>query len=660
MSILLTHGLNEMTHSKRQRSLLVSHALVFLALLFCLTFAAVPTPDPQPPASVLLLDDFEQGVGKWLLNDHTKAASGLVTFCEILPSPSGAPVGGGKRGAMITFKRSTEGWATVSLPVDGKKWKAIGAERLSFWLRGDGSDNQVELMLRATADGKETRFGVTIPLNDPQWHKVVLPFSRFKNEGANLADSLEQIYLVQFLKRSQWDSLFFTVDQIQVEGVSTTPEVTITPRPTILTGKRTNVTVDFAKMLGATTATLSVNFEGDEARLMNADFQESLRNFAPRFVRLKAAKWLKMDAAGDAPTWDFTALDNVVSAVRNAGAEPLICLSPHPEWKLTDEQFLQLCADTVDHLNTNAERKVLYWEIFDEPTFGAAAISIEQATDRFNQIRQRIKEMDPSLKVGGVALASAWQPHLVYFLKHAQGTDFLSFYFYGTHNGITTDAELFAAARRTVAGDVPNQIAFDDLRRTMAQMKLNVPVFITECSLNSLRTPEGASRDKRLPSPLSAAWWMSFLKATGPYVNHVMVFNAAHESWGLMDEKGRAYPAYYALWMYSKFFPAGSAVVSAQSDNTNVLALAVNTPTAHNVMLVNLSDKPAHCRVTAKSVGTLRQVRGRFLEANGRGVRFEEHLPLITTQDVPLPAYAVAVVQFIEPPKTTSGQSMSQ
>ncbi|MCS6862591.1 MAG: hypothetical protein NZT92_19990 [Abditibacteriales bacterium] len=630
----------------------VGHALLGLLLLICLSFAAAPIPNPQPTAPVLVLDDFERGVSKWLLNDHTKAASGQVTFCEILPSPSGAPEGGGKGGAIITFKRSTEGWATVSLPVDGKKWKAIGAERLSFWLRGDGSDNHVELMLRATSGGKETRFGVTVPLNDPQWHKVVLPFSRFKNEGASLADSMEQIYLVQFLKRSRWDSLFFTIDQIQVEGVSTTPEVAITPRPTTpLTGKRTNITVDFAKTLGATAVTLSVNFEGDEARLLDGDFQESLRNFGPRFVRVKAAALLKMDASGGTPTWDFTSLDNVVSAVRNVGAEPFICLSPHPEWKLTDEQFLQLCADTVEHLNANAERKVNYWEIFDAPTFGAAAISIEQATERFNRIRQRLKAIDPSLKIGGVALASAWQPHLLYFLKHAQGTDFLSFYFYGTHNGITTDAELFAAARRTVAGDVPYQIAFDDLRRAMAQGRWNVPVFITECSLNSLRTPEGASRDKRLTSPFSAAWWMSFLKAAGPYVNHVMVFNAAHESWGLLDEKGRAYPAYYALWLFSKFFPAGSAVASARSDNPNVLPLAVNTPTAHNVMLVNLSDQPAHCRVAARGVGTLRQVRGRFLEAHGRGVRFEEHLPLIPTQDVTLPAYAAAVVQFIEPPK---------
>lgn len=631
----------------------MSHALIFLLFFVYLSFAAAPTPTSQPSVPVLLLEDFEQGVSRWLLNDHTKAASGQVTFCEILPSPSGAPERGSKRGAIVTFKRSTEGWATVSLPVDGKKWKAIGAERISFWLRGDGSDNHVELMLRATAEGKETRFGVTIPLNDPQWHKVVLPFSRFKNEGASLADSVEQIYLVQFLKRSKWDSLFFTVDQIQVEGVSTTPEVTIIPRPTApRLGKRANVTVDFAKTLGTTTAAVSLNFEGDEARLMDADFQESLRNFGPRFVRVKVAQLLKMDASGDTPTWDFTSLDNVISAVRNADAEPFICLSPRPEWKLTDEQFLQLCADTVDHLNTNAERKVNYWEIFDEPTFGATAISIEQATERFNRIRQRLKEMDPSLKIGGVALASAWQPHLVYFLKHAQGTDFLSFYFYGTHNGITTDAELFAAARRTVAGDVPNQIALDDLRRTMAQMKLNVPVFITECSLNSLHTSDGASRDKRLSSPFSAAWWMSFLKAAGPHVNQVMVFNAAHESWGLLDEKGRAYPAYYALWMYSKFFPPGSAVVSTQSDNTNVLSLAVNTPTAHNVMLANLSDRPMNCRITAKGVGALRQVRGRFLEANGRGVRFEEHLPLLPTQDVPLPAYGVAVVQFIEPPKT--------
>jgi hypothetical protein len=636
-----------------------------LALLACLGFAASPTLNSQP--STLLLDDFEQGVGKWLLNDHTKTTTGQVNLSEIASSPAGAPEGGGKRGATMTFKRSGEGWATVSLPVDGKKWKALRADRLSFWLRGDGSDNNVELMLRAvtpataTEAAQEMKFGVTLPLNNPQWHKLVLPLRQFQSEGIAVSDKLEQVYLLQFLKRTKWDSLFFTVDQMQVEGVgSPTPNVTITPRPPMV-GKRTNVTVDFSKTMGALLLTISANFEGDEARLSESGFRDSLRNFGARFVRVNVAKFVKVDNQGDTSSWDFSALDRVVSALRDAAIEPFICLSPHPDWKLTEEQFLTLCSDVVERVNANAERKVNYWEILDEPTFGSNAISIEQATNLFNQARQRIKEKDASLKVGGIALASAWQPHLAYFLRHAEGVDFLSFYFYGTHNGVTTDAELFAAARRTVAGDVPNQISFSELRRTLTQMKLsNLPVFITECNLNSLRTTEGESRDKRLMSPISAPWWMSLLKSADLHVNHVTIFNAGHESWGMLDTQGRAYPAYYALWLYSKFFPAGSALVSAQSDNSNVLTLSVNTATAHNLMLVNLSDKPAACRVTAKGLATLRQVRGRFLESDGRGIRFEETMPISLTQDVPLSAYAVAVVQFIEPPKTAQGQSTSR
>jgi hypothetical protein len=646
---------SQMTHcAKQPQHARIGFLLLSLLLLTCFVFAATSPP-------TLTLEDFEQGVGKWVLNDHLKTPTGQATLCDIISTASGAPSGGGKRSATITFKRSAEGWATVSLPVSGKQWQNARAQRITFWLRGDGSDNAVEVMLRASPspnapdEAMEMKFSVEVPLGDTQWHKVTLPLPQFQSDGVAATEKLEQIYLLQFLKRTKWESLFFSVDQIQIEGAPATPPTNVTPRPPVA-GKRVNVTADFSRVLGNTTVSISTNFEGEEERLSDATFKESLRNFGARFVRVKISRWVKVDTSGDTPTWDFSALDRIVSAVREANAEPFICLSNRPEWKLTDDQFLNLCADTVLHLNDGSERKITYFEIFDEPTFGPNAISIEQATTLFNQARQRIKELDASFRVGGVALASAWQPHLVYFLRNAQGVDFLSFYFYGTHNGVTPDVDLLDTARRTVADDVPNQISLSDLRRTMAQMKLsNVPIFISECNLNSIRAEDRSARDRRLMAAFAAPWWMNFLKSAGMHVNHVIASNAGHETWGLLDDKGRAYPAYYALWLYSKFFPAGSSLVSAQSDSSSVLSFAVNTLTAHNVMLVNLSDKPATCRLTAKGFTTLRQVRGRFLEPMGRGIRFEENMPPNATHDVALPAYGVAVVQFIEPPKEPQG-----
>jgi hypothetical protein len=80
------------------------------------------------------------------------------------------------------------------------------------------------------------------------------------------------------------------------------------------------------------------------------------------------------------------------------------------------------------------------------------------------------------------------------------------------------------------------------------------------------------------------------------------------------------------------------------------VAFAANTPTAHNLMVANTTDNETAVRIAIRGFPVLRAARMRIFEEPQRGVRFEE-LPKSPFQTLVLKPHAVAVIQFIEPPK---------
>jgi len=186
-----------------------------------------------------VVDDFESGVGKWILNDTGKAAGkGRATLCNLVPTFPGCPEGGGKGAALLTYLVAPGGWATASIRVRGQEWQEAGAQGLSFWLKGDGSPNTVQVILSAFGDdGSEWSFSVTVPLSDATWHRVELPLSQFKGGGYSVLDKLAEVRLLQIAKANATTPVFLWIDEIRAEtavkGSETpsrpSPAVTLTP-----------------------------------------------------------------------------------------------------------------------------------------------------------------------------------------------------------------------------------------------------------------------------------------------------------------------------------------------------------------------------------------------------------------------------------------------
>ena len=149
---------------------------------------------------------------------------------------------------------------------------------------------------------------------------------------------------------------------------------------------------------------------------------------------------------------------------------------------------------------------------------------------------------------------------------------------------------------------------------------------------------------------VSAAWWASYLSSASRVADQVFHSNASTPEWGLLDEVSRAYPAYYAMWLWNTFIPSGSARVKADVSNNDILTLASNTSTAHNLLLINTTAEDKTAQISIRGFPILREARIRLYN-DARAQPTLAALPKSPYQTIQLAPYAVAIVQFIEPPK---------
>ncbi|RYG70200.1 hypothetical protein EON80_08390, partial [bacterium] len=140
--------------------------------------ATATAPADSATGSVsLVVDNFEEGIGAWTRSDKAKA--GLSDVVATKPT-GGAP--GSNGAALLAFKSSETGWASLSRSVDGTQWSKIGANRLVFWMSGGGNREGVGLQLRAKNAGSDLTFTLPKPirLDITRWRKVAVPFTDFK------------------------------------------------------------------------------------------------------------------------------------------------------------------------------------------------------------------------------------------------------------------------------------------------------------------------------------------------------------------------------------------------------------------------------------------------------------------------------------------------
>jgi hypothetical protein len=198
-----------------------TNGLIILAALVAATFN-IATARAQDTS--IVIDDFESGTAQWSLNDSIRnnrpdVQAQVVNLSDV---PPGAPmVTGSNMAGLFTFKSAKGSWASANIRVSGKAWAEIGAQRLTFYLNAGGNEEGFNIQLRRVVKGQNDevfKLPKPVRLDQLSWRKVVIPLRDFKSSKGVLTDRLDGVYLLQVVMTGSWDTRFFSLDQLQVEG----------------------------------------------------------------------------------------------------------------------------------------------------------------------------------------------------------------------------------------------------------------------------------------------------------------------------------------------------------------------------------------------------------------------------------------------------------
>jgi len=174
------------------------------------------TQDARRLRSVLF--DFEKGVSGWHGNPWGGGTCG--------PEAAGEAATG--QGALCCRYSEVEEGANVISPefAEDAAWRREGWGHLTFWLKGDGTAEEVSLILECAEDGHAT-YSRRLSLQPDEWHRISLPLNTLWNRTGRKIDisRLRRLYFGAKGTHSLW------IDHVALEAEHRV--VPLDPLPTV-------------------------------------------------------------------------------------------------------------------------------------------------------------------------------------------------------------------------------------------------------------------------------------------------------------------------------------------------------------------------------------------------------------------------------------------
>jgi hypothetical protein len=163
------------------------------------------------PGELQVIDDFEHGVGGWYLVEGEKP-QGAGPLCLMSASPE-AKVGRGA--ARLRYAPCPNTWTHMQLNLSTQDWIANDCDRVSFWLKGDGSGETFNLMFGNYEIKPALCFVFSVKLDFTDWRRFVVPFNDFEPKG-QMAAHLGPLALAQFNVRGTTKPVDLLIDELVV------------------------------------------------------------------------------------------------------------------------------------------------------------------------------------------------------------------------------------------------------------------------------------------------------------------------------------------------------------------------------------------------------------------------------------------------------------
>ncbi|HEX8218966.1 MAG TPA: glycosyl hydrolase [Chloroflexia bacterium] len=348
--------------------------------------------------------------------------------------------------------------------------------------------------------------------------------------------------------------------------------------------------------------------ESDDAGFFD-NVREMGRELGPGLVRLDNI-YNHYGIVGRAPdgklTYHWDNFDRVLDGIRAMGKEPFICLSYMPETMSVSgssrvvpparyEEWAELVAATVRHVNGERRLGVRYWEVWNEPNlWGFWQGSYAEYLRLYDVTVEAALATDPSIRIGGPAVASYQPDHIDEFMQHEASLggkgriDFVSWHSYGRQ-----PEELAANIRavREIAGKYPQFspeliiTEFNVLQGGPLDTSANGATDTVDGAIAFLSSIESMQRER-----LDKALLFELKDGVGP--------RSYWGRWGMLTHDGLAKPVYHAYKAYQER-PGGQLPVrsrNAPTDGTLGL-LAYGHPANATLFLWYTGDAPARVKV---------------------------------------------------------------
>ncbi|MDR1289618.1 MAG: hypothetical protein LBK06_00305 [Planctomycetaceae bacterium] len=303
--------------------------------------------------------------------------------------------------------------------------------------------------------------------------------------------------------------------------------------------------------------------------------------------------------------------------------------------------FANLCADFVREMNIKEQLGLTHWEIYNEP-YARGIASDRWLWHMYNLTAKQMKQVDPSIKIGGYAPCWPTIGYIADFYQHChENIDFLSWHKYPTGSADTPTKKLMEGTPSFGKDAIDIRAVVE--RITPAK---NVELAITEYNINYSYTPH----DPRQATHIGAAWLASVL-------NHLIrggvdIGQTWHSrgggTYGLFDHNNKPRPTAKLLYVANNFIKGKQ--MRAQSSESTVECLAFRDEKNAGIMLVNKNPTPVTVKMEiqnppnfAKSL-VVPQTRSFSISETGFFECYTDDWSKGTTWNVELTPYEVRVL----------------
>jgi len=380
----------------------------------------------------------------------------------------------------------------------------------------------------------------------------------------------------------------------------------IIPIPSDTSLQAASISVDWSKRVSTLTPMLfgtnDSKMEDPTITAQDPVVAKTLDELGIRIIRIHAGGLANTWSVQSTHGWNTARISAAYAAPYLKGRTVIQNMPHWPGWMKTDpdgtldpsdiDNYAAFCAGLVKIVNVDLKMHVRYWEPQNEwdGTYSQAG-KISQIWPIYNACAVAMKKVDPSVKVGGIAMSWDDPAKIREFVRNCgPNIDFISFHRYGSGNATDSTDQIMTSAMK-FGSDMK---AYPGLVKQVSGGR-SIPLILDEFSVDY----SWDSGETRQFTNVGAVWYASVLRNIAyAGMKYALNWSFKEGPYGLIDMDDHQRPV-AQLYKWGTHYLIGD-LVSADSTNSRVEAMAILGATnEYSLLLINTASGPATVQLDA-------------------------------------------------------------